>query len=913
MPKKNICLNMRRGDCVKGKGLSDFQVQEAREAYGSNQMTEQKRDGFFRKLMGNFTDPIIRILCVALVLNLVFVLLGETAWYEAFGIAVAVLLAVFVSTFSEYRNESAFQRLKEEASQILCKVYRNDQLAELPISDIVVGDLVLLQAGDKVPADGRMVEGNIKVDQSALNGEAEEVEKTPDDTKEDMGALDFLSQDQTFRGSVVVSGTGIMEVCTVGDVSVCGALASELQSHDERDTPLKVKLKKLAKDISRFGYIGGIVIATVFLVQRVFVQNDFDPALISLYWDNGMPFLADLLEAVMLAVIIIVMAVPEGLPLMIAIVSALNMGKMLRDQVLVRKVAGIETAGSLNILFSDKTGTITKGQLEVVTFLDGDGKESGSFSGVGDGLSTLLMLNMAYNSSAVRAEKIDGSVQYLGGNATERAMLQFLGEAKGPDVTVLTSVPFNNVNKYSFATVSSEQQAMTLLKGAPEKILPYCDQYYSGTGEICSLDKTRLSMLNGKIDEMARRSIRVLVLASAPEEREEERLFQEAWALVGVVGIRDDVRPEAITAIREVNKAGVQVVMITGDRKDTATAIAKEAGITGGEGDIVMTSDELQALSDEEIKERLPNLRVIARALPSDKSHLVRLAQEMDLVVGMTGDGVNDSPALHRADVGFAMGSGTEVAKEAGEIVILDDNFQSVAKAILYGRTIFNSIHKFIIFQLTINVAAVLVSFLAPLLGMDPPLTIPQILWINLVMDTLAALAFGGEPALPKYMEESPRRRNEPIVSGTMQSAILVGSLYILVAGLLLLMLPVLQDIFRPIQDNRYLLTGYFTFFIFAAIFNAFNARSEGINLLGHIKENLNFLKVMGLIVVVQVVLTQIGGVVFGCYGLTLTEWAFVIGLAILIIPLDLLRKAIVEKNKAKETIENDTTKWSRA
>lgn len=899
---------------MKGKGLSDLEVQEARKTYGSNQMTEQKRDSFWKKLLGNFSDPIIRILCVALVLNLVFVLLGETAWYEAFGIAVAVLLAVFVSTFSEYRNESAFQRLKEEASQILCKGYRNGQLTELPISDIVVGDWVLLQAGDKVPADGRMVEGNVKVDQSALNGEAEEVEKTPDDTKEGMGVPDFLSQDQTFRGSVVVSGTGIMEVYTVGDASVYGALASELQIHDERDTPLKVKLKKLAKDISRFGYIGGIVIAIVFLAQRVLVQNDFDPALISLYWGNGTPFLADLLEAVMLAVIIIVMAVPEGLPLMIAIVSALNMGKMLRDQVLVRKVAGIETAGSLNVLFSDKTGTITKGQLEVVTFLDGDGKASGNFSDVEAGLSTLLMLSMTYNSNAVRAEKADGSVQYyLGGNATERAMLQFVGEATGPDVTVLTNVPFSSVNKYSMATISSEQQAMTLLKGAPEKILPYCNQYYSGKGELFPLDKARLSVLNGKIDEMAKRSIRVLVLASAPEEREEENLFQEAWTLIGIVGIRDDVRPEAITAIREVQRAGVQVVMITGDRKDTATAIASESGIIDKKTDIVMTSDELQALSDEEVKERLPKLRVIARALPSDKSRLVRLAQEMDLVVGMTGDGVNDSPALHRADVGFAMGSGTEVAKEAGEIVILDDNFQSVAKAILYGRTIFNSIRKFIIFQLTINVAAVLVSFLAPLLGVDPPLTIPQILWINLVMDTLAALAFGGEPALPQYMKEAPRRRNEPIVSGAMQSAILVGSLYILVAGLLLLMVSGMQDVFRQMPDNRYLLTGYFTFFIFAAIFNAFNARSEGINLLSHIKENLNFLKVMGLIVVVQVVLTQIGGVVFGCYGLTITEWGLVLGLAILIIPLDLLRKAIVGKSKAKKHSEKEIRKWSKA
>lgn len=366
------------------------------------------------------------------------------------------------------------------------------------------------------------------------------------------------------------------------------------------------------------------------------------------------------------------------------------------------------------------------------------------------------------------------------------------------------------------------------------------------------------------------------------------------WTLVGVIGIRDDVRPESITAIKEVQNAGVQVVMITGDRKDTAMAIAKEAGLLQTEEDIVLTSDELQTISDEKLKEMLPHIRVVARALPSDKSRFVKIAQELNLVVGMTGDGVNDSPALKKADVGFAMGGGTEVAKEASDVVIMDDNFSSIDKAILYGRTIFNSIRKFIIFQLTINVAAVLVSFASPLLGMENPLSITQILWINLVMDTLAALAFGGEPALRRYMQEKPKRRDEKIVSPYMWSQILTDSLWVFFISMLFLLTPVFDGFFRAGENGMYVLTGYFTFFIFAAVFNAFNARTEQLNLLDNIGENKGFLKILLLIVVIQVIMTDFGGVILRCFGLTLSEWAVVLVLAATIIPIDLIRKLIV-------------------
>lgn len=878
----------------KELGLTDPQVAESKQKHGDNRLTEIKSETFLDKLKGNFGDPMIKILLVALIINVLFTFMGKAHWYESAGIALAVILATLVSTFSEYKNENAFQKLQDQASKILCKVYRNHEIAEIPIDDLVVGDCILLQSGDKIPADGILIDGTLKVDQSVLNGESKEAHKrrkSPNDADEET-TMDFLTEYKVFRGTIVCSGNATMEVTTVGDGSVYGQIAKELQTDEERDSPLKVKLSKLAKNISTFGYAGGILIAVAFMFQQVVMQNQFDPAQIAAFFSDWANPVQAVIQAVILAVTIIVMAVPEGLPLMIAIVSSLNMGKMLKDNVLVRKIAGIETAGSLNILFSDKTGTITKGQLEAVCFVDGTGTSYRDHDSIEGELGNLLGLAIHGNSSAV----VNGSGtsrRIIGGNATERAVLGFASEAVGPpEVMKVNSIPFNSDNKYSATHVHGSYHC-TLIKGAPERIISKCRFYFNEKGEKVELTSTQA--IDEQISALANRAIRVLALAVSDDELGEESLPEGSWTLVGVLGIRDDVRPESITAIAEVKGAGVQVVMITGDRKDTAVAIAREAKLLEKDTDLVLTSDELQAMPDEEVKQKLPNIRVVARALPGDKSRLVRLAQELNLVVGMTGDGVNDSPALKKADVGFAMGGGTEVAKEASDIVILDDNFSSIDKAILYGRTIFNSIRKFIIFQLTINVAAVLVSFLSPLLGMQNPLSITQILWINMIMDTLAALAFGGEPALKRFMKEKPKRRDESIVSPYMWSSILVGALWILALSMVLL-LHIADNYFRPSDANLYLLTGYFTFFVFASVFNAFNARTDSFNLFDSITRNKDFLRVMGLIVVVQVIMTYLGGAVLRCYGLNLTEWIFVLVLAVTIIPVDLVRKLICRK-----------------
>ncbi len=848
----------------------------------------------------------IKILLVALVINVIFWIFNQAEWYESLGIALAVLIATFVATFSEYKNENAFKKLQAEASKIFCKVYRNSAIQEVAIDDLVKDDLVILQDGDKIPCDCVIIEGEIKVDQSALNGESVEVTKkvAPIATDKDFSLDDEFA---VFRGSIVCSGEAIAKVIKVGDNTVYGNIAKELQESQDRDTPLKVKLTKLAGDISRFGYIGGIAIAIAYLAHcLITTQVPINEYVLSI------DILKDLLHAVMFAVIIIVMAVPEGLPLMIAIVSALNMGKMLKDNVLIRKVAGIETAGSLNILFSDKTGTITKGKLEVTTFVTGNGTELNSFSNINDSLKQTITSTVLGNTQCFISEE-NNDYNIVGSNATDKALCRYvISEYKSKkDYKVIHSIPFSSKNKYSTTSVEVDSEVVTFIKGAPEKILDKCNSYYDENGNI--IKGNDFEKLKAKIEELSNRAIRVLLLATSNTTLTEESDFSnQDITLVGIVGIRDEIRPEAAIAISEVNKAGIQVVVITGDKKETASAIAKEIGLVKHESDLVLTSEELNNLSDEDLKTKLPNLRVVARALPSDKSRLVRLAQSLDLVVGMTGDGINDSPALKKSDVGFAMGGGTEVAKEASEIVILDDNFNSIQKAILYGRTIFNSIRKFIIFQLTVNVAAVIISFLMPLLGSEMPLTIVQILWINLVMDTLAALALGGEPALQRYMEDSPKSRSEHIINKYMASSILVGAFWIFVIGMALLFCTPLQDLLFHLEfseneislaeKSEIILTSFFTLFIFATVFNAFNARTESLNIFSDITKNKGFISIIGLIVIVQIIMTQSGtllptlGKIMSCHGLSLGQWAVVLVMAVTIIPVDLVRKVIVKK-----------------
>ncbi|MGL4990465.1 MAG: calcium-translocating P-type ATPase, PMCA-type [Sarcina sp.] len=874
-------------------GLNKNEVEESKKKYGDNIIHEAEPETFFDKFKEAFGDPMIKLLLAIAVILFIMSIFKYAELGEIVGIVIAVLLVTFISAKTEVASDNEYRKLKQTAEKDRCKVYRDGKAIEILADEIVTGDFIILQSGDKIQADGILIDGDISVDNSALNGEAEECKKKAAQTygKDDIekevkitGEV-FVDKHSLFRGSVVINGSGVMLVTKVGMNTVMGSMAADM-ADENVDSPLKIKLTDLASKISKFGYIGAVIIGAAFMVHKVIVAGSFDAYMAIGY----MNIIRDVLDALMLSVVIVVMAVPEGLPLMIAIVLMKNTSKMLKRNVLVRKPIGIETAGSLNILFSDKTGTITKGKLEVVEFFDGELKNSFDSS---ESIKEIISLCIGKNTDAM----FDANGKVIGGNATDKALLNFLTQEqmeKYQNVKVEKFQQFNSTNKYS----ASEMYGKTVYKGAPERLLSKATKYIDENGNVVDIDKDKI---NEKIDELAVKAMRVLSFAYSEKPLEENELPDDL-VIVGFVGIRDDVRQEAKQAIQDVQNAGVQVVMITGDRRETAVAIAKDCGLIKSDTDIALTSDELNELSDDEVKKLIPNLRVIARALPTDKSRMVKLSQELNLVCGMTGDGVNDAPALKRADVGFAMGSGTDVAKEVGDIVILDDNFKSIENAILYGRTIYNNILKFIKFQLTINVAAVAVSAISPFLGLDQPLTITHILWINLIMDGLGALALGSEPALQKYMKEKPKSRTQSIVSKKMMVQVLFVGGWITIVSFVFLKLPYFVNMFnsqvvgKEINLSTAHITAYFSLFVLAAVFNGFNVRSSGVNIFENIKENPGFIKVMAIIVVVQVILTFIGGEMFSCTPISLKAWGFVVVFAITVIPVDMIRKLIVGK-----------------
>lgn len=884
------------------KGLTSEEATASRKQFGTNALSPQNVEGFWDKLIGNFKDPVIVILVIALVIIFVLSLFEYTEWYEAVSIAAAVLLAVLVSTLSEYKNEHSFIKLQEEASKIKSRIFRDHDLTELPVNDVVVGDYILLQAGDKVPADGHLFEGELEVNQASLTGENDSVTKVPAPDGYKAPEASFSDQYLLFRGSVVDEGEGVMKVNTVGDQTFYGQLALELAIMEERLSPLQVKLAGLARLISKFGYIAAIFIAIAFMFNKVFIVHHFDAKELSLYFSDYLVVAQDLLQAIILAIIMVVAAVPEGLPMMIAIVLSLNMRKMLKAKVLVRKLLGIETSGSINLLFSDKTGTITKGKLEPCLFIIGNRKKFNTYDDIPEKLRQIVNYSILENSACV----ISPQGIPIGGNISERVMVEFVSTQDRltkwyPAPQQEKSILFNSTRKFSATQVNQNIEldgiagpSITIIKGASEFVLQGCDHFYDEQGKVQPLEN--IKDIEGEINHLGSLGIRFISITISDEDIKADQSLPGQRILVGVMGIRDEVREQSPKSILAAHRAGIQVIMITGDQKGTATSIANDIGlIKEGDDGITLTSTELNQKTDEELSELLPRLRVVARALPTDKSRLVRIVKNLGKVAGMTGDGVNDSAALKNADVGFAMGSGSEVAKDASDIIILDDNFVSITNAVSYGRTIFKSIRKFIIFQLTVNVAAVLTVFLGPFIGVDYPLTIIQILWINIIMDTLAALAFGGEPALERYMTEKPINRKASIFTMDMKSEILTAGIYIALLSVLFLTVDPIKGLFvrEGIPNEEVFLSAFFNMFIFLITFNAFNARTEKLNLLEHISENKGFINIILLIIIFQVTITYVGGPVLRLVALNWNEWLIVVLISISIIPLDLLRKSI--------------------
>lgn len=837
-------------------GLSNEEVVKSREKYGSNEVINKNKNTFFKLLIESLGDPMIRILLIVLVIKLVFIFADES-WFETLGIFIAIFFATLISTLSEYGSNKAFNRLFKENNIKECKVKRDNNLKIIKISEVVVGDIIYLNGGDYVPADGVLIDGEISLDEASISGESKDIQKK--------------INDKIFKGTTVTSGEAIMKVTLVGENTMHGAITMELSDVSE-NSPLKTRLTHLAKIISTIGYIGAFLVFFSYLFSVIVIANKFNLNLIVKFVSDVPQLINHIIYATTLAVTIIVVSVPEGLPLMVALVLSTNMKKMIKKNVLVKKMVGIETAGSLNVLLSDKTGTLTNGKLSLYGVVTHENK---MFNDEIEITKYNEYYKLVGNACVLNNDAIVSENNIINGNATDKAIIRFFSYK--PVDKIISKEAFSSDKKYS----SVETKEYVYYKGAPDVIIPRCKYSYFTKKEL--IDKNRV---NNIVSRYMNKGFRVIALAYKSK-------VSDDLIYLGCILLKDEIRKEAKNGVKLIKSAGVNLIMVTGDSLDTAMYIGRELDLYK-DGDVCLTSSDLSLMSDDELKALANRLKIVARAKPTDKSRLVRIFKELNLVVGMTGDGINDAAALKKCDVGFAMGSGADVAKEAADIVILDDNISSISMAILFGRTIFKNIRKFIIFQLTVNICAMSLSIVGPFIGISTPVTVMQMLWINMIMDSLASLAFAYENPSLEYMNEKPKSKNEHIINKYMYGEIIITGLYSSLLCILFLKLPIFKELIRFDIDNKYFLTAFFTLFVFIGIFNAFNARTSRLNLFSNILGNKVFIIIFMLVSVIQIYFIYFGGSLFRTYGLTLKELLICLGLAFTVIPFDLLRKYLI-------------------
>lgn len=868
-------------------GLTSSQVTKNREKYGSNKLPEKKLKTGFQFFMETFEDHLNQILLAMMIVFTVIAVLGQGSYSEPIGVAVVLLAIAFLGMNTNLKSQKSAKELKDRTSIHYCNVIRDGKVEHINANDLVVGDLVIIQSGEGIYADGYLVEGSVKVDNSVLNGESDPCKKTAWEGnnepitfggKRTADSDDFLKYYTLFSGTTVTDGEGKMIVTNVGADTVNGQTILTIDEIEETKTSLEIQLDDLASQISKFGYIGAAIIVVALIATNIVQYGGFAE-----YFGIGwIGVLKNVLTVAVTALTIIVAAVPEGLPLIINLITAQNAKIMIKHNVLAKHTNKIPEAGNIQLLCTDKTGTLTVGKLVPVENVMGDGNEVPKDSVIGN----IFKLNIALNSSAMYDENKD----IVGGNATERALLTMIDSDEYKTFTNAVEVTnrkiFNSANKFSAVETSGKDGKVTYYKGAPEKLIDAAVSYETVEG-VQPIEKDKLKDI---VKSYATKAMRVIATGYSKKELPEEG-FPDDLILTSLVAIRDDVRPEVPEAVAKMHGAGVQVMMVTGDVIDTAKAIAKDAGLITSESDIAMSAIDFDALSDEEAKEKLPYIKVIARATPNTKLRIVRLAQELGLCVGMTGDGTNDAPALKAADVGFSMGSGTDVCKEAGDIIITDDNFVSITDAVLLGRTFMHNVMKFLKFQLPINVGLVILSILYPIIMAVEAVAAVQILVINIVMDSLNSLSFGGEPAKDEYMKEKPIPKGSKLLSKETIGQIAVSVVaFIGIFGITLL--PAVQKAFG--NNEAVYATVRFALLVMMATFNGFNIRTDGFNLFKGISKNILFIEIAVAIFALTFVLAQFGGEIMGCTALTATQWAITVGLAFMIIPIDLVRKAVI-------------------
>ena len=844
-------------DKNKRFGLTDEQVKQSREQHGRNVLTPPHRTSLWKLYLDKYRDPIIQILLVAAFVSLILAFI-EQNFMETIGIFVAVFLATTVGFYFERDAAKKFNVLTALSEEQPVKVRRKGKVMQIPRHDIVVGDVVLIEVGDEVPADGELLTcTDLQINESTLTGE-------PITEKNLEGGGDgAYPRNVVLRSTMVMNGRGEFVVTAVGDATEIGKVAQKSTEQTSVKTPLYVQLDKLASMISKVGSVVSVAAFVIFLVHDVLTNP--------VWGGKDYFYMAEIvLGYFMMAVTLIVMAVPEGLPMAVTLSLALNMRRMLKSNNLVRKLHACETMGAVTVICTDKTGTLTQNQMQVDELLQKDDN------------AQLLDVAIALNSTAELDE--DKAI----GNPTESALLLWL-KSQGKDykeirqqAKVLKQQPFSTEKKYMATIAEVSDKKYLLVKGAPEIVL-----------SLCQMEERERNQALRELDEWQHKAMRTLAFAFKEIDAElniSQLLSDKNFTLQALVAITDPIRKDVPAAVKECRRAGIEVKVVTGDTAATALEIGKQIGVfedeaenIGADGDMtsldqqMITGEQWEALSDEEAYERAKDIRVMSRARPTDKQRLVAMLQKRGDVVAVTGDGTNDAPALHYAHVGLSLGSGTSVAKEASDMTLLDDSFKSIANAVMWGRSLYRNLQRFLFFQLVVNVVALLLVLGGSVIGTEMPLTVTQILWVNLIMDTFAALALASLPPSHEVMQDKPRKGSDFIITKSMAWGILFcGVVFFAVMFALLVYCERRGEGGVDVHE----LTIFFTIFVMIQFWNLFNAKSLGSNRTAfrHFLKDKGMILVLALVLVGQWLIVTFGGEMFRTVPLSLTEWLVIIG-----------------------------------
>ena len=842
-------------------GLTDQEVIDSRQKYGENLLTPPKRPSIWKLYLEKFQDPVIRVLLVAAVFSLIISII-ENEYAETIGIFFAIFLATGIGFYFEYDANKKFDLLNAVGEETPVTVIRNGKVKEIPRKEIVVGDIVILNTGDEIPADGTLVEAvSLQVNEANLTGELM-VNKTTDPEHFDDEAT--YPSNAVMRGTTVTDGHGTIRVDRVGDATEIGKVARQSTEQSDEKTPLNIQLEKLANLIGKVGFTIATLTFVIFTgkdLYAYFTANTVET------WEQWLQVAQIVLKYFMMAVTLIVVAVPEGLPMSVTLSLALNMRRMLRTNNLVRKMHACETMGAITVICTDKTGTLTQNLMQVHE------------AQVDESNPELVAESIAVNSTAFLEEKAEGEKPSGVGNPTEVALLLWLN-GKGANYISLRE----NAHTVNQLTFSTERKYMATLVDSPvmnKRVL-----YIKGAPEIvmskCSLSDDKIKAYNEQLLAYQNKAMRTLGLAYRiiPEGKSEdcaELVAEGGMTFLGIFAISDPIRPDVPDAVKKCQSAGIGVKIVTGDTPGTATEIARQIGLWT-ENDTErnrITGTDFAALSDEEALERVLDIKVMSRARPMDKQRLVQLLQQKGAVVAVTGDGTNDAPALNHAQVGLSMGTGTSVAKEASDITLLDDSFHSIATAVMWGRSLYKNIQRFIVFQLTINVVALLSVLLGAFFGSALPLTVTQMLWVNLIMDTFAAMALASISPSMDVMNEKPRKRTDFIISKAMQKNIFGTGICFLIV--LMGLMAYMNNSATGMDVHN--LTIFFTVFVMLQFWNLFNASVFGTNhsIFKDAGHALGMLSVALIILVGQILIVTFGGKVFRTEALPLTEWIYII------------------------------------